>query len=916
MPIRILLSALAGIALMINRPVEAGPPQFVTAVEGIAEFQLDNGVRVLLFPDPSKPQVTVNMTVFVGSRHEGYGEAGMAHLLEHMLFKGTPSFPNIPKSLKEYGADFNGTTWLDRTNYYETLPASPENLEFALRLEADRLVNSFVKKEDLASEMTVVRNEFERGENSPSNILDQRMMAIAYEWHNYGKSTIGNRADIERVPIENLRNFYRKYYQPDNVMVIVAGQFDPEHALKIISETFGAIPRPERILENTYTEEPAQDGERHVTLRRVGDVGVCGAIYHIPSGGHPEYAAIDVLEHILTGAPSGRLYKALVESKRAASVSGAAYALHDPGIIRFMAEAAPGNDPRDLLTTLLEVVESIGEDGVTAEEVERAQRYWMKSWEMSFNDSNRMAVQLTEWAAQGDWRLMFMYRDRLEQVTPEAVQAVAQRYLTRNNRTSGLFIPTTTPERATIPPTPNLAELIGPYEGRASVAAGEAFDVSPGNIESRVERFTLPSGLKVVLLPKKTRGESVHGRLSLKYGSAETLRNQQTTCTVLPALLLRGTQQKSRQEIQDQLDSLKSRLSGNGSAGEAVFSLQTRREHVLPLLELLREVLRTPSFPADELEIIRNQRISAYEQQLSDPTALAQVAVSRAMNAAYPADDPRYVPTVPEQIERWKGVQIQQVKQLYSEFLNGEHGELALVGDFDAEAVKELLTDIFADWKSKHDYAHIARSGDIPLQARREVIQTADKENATYLAGSVFPLRESDPDYPALLIGNQVLGSSGLSSRLGDRIRQQEGLSYGVGSFLNASSKDPRASFLVYAITNPANMGKVESLVKEEIELLLSKGVESDELEVARRGHLESQTVERSDDAELARLLCSTAELDRTMLYYAQQEAAVAALDLETVNTVLKKYIDLQRYVVIVAGDFTKAPATPAEPAQ
>jgi zinc protease len=228
-------------------PVEAGPPEFVTAVEGIAEFRLDNGLRVLLFPDPSKPQVTVNMTVLVGSRHEGYGETGMAHLLEHMLFKGTPDHPNIPKVLKDHGAEYNGTTWLDRTNYYETLPASEENLEFAIRLEADRLINSYVKKEDLESEMTVVRNEFEQGENSPSRVLFQRMMATAYEWHNYGKSTIGNRADIERVPIENLQRFYKKFYQPDNTIVTIAGQFEPEQALALVEQYFGSIPCSTRL---------------------------------------------------------------------------------------------------------------------------------------------------------------------------------------------------------------------------------------------------------------------------------------------------------------------------------------------------------------------------------------------------------------------------------------------------------------------------------------------------------------------------------------------------------------------------------------------------------------------------------------------------------------------------------------------
>jgi len=248
----------------------------VAAVEGITEYALPNGLRVLLFPDPSKATTTVNITYFVGSRHESYGETGMAHLLEHLVFKGTPRHPNIPKELSARGARPNGTTWTDRTNYFETFPASDANLEWALDLEADRMVNSFIAAKDLASEMTVVRNEFELGENSPTSVLEERVLSTAYLWHNYGKATIGARSDLENVPIERLQAFYRKYYQPDNAMLVIAGRFDPEQALRLVERKFGGIPRPKREGQSriwpTYTRDPAQDGERSVTLRRVGDV--------------------------------------------------------------------------------------------------------------------------------------------------------------------------------------------------------------------------------------------------------------------------------------------------------------------------------------------------------------------------------------------------------------------------------------------------------------------------------------------------------------------------------------------------------------------------------------------------------------------------------------------------------------------
>ncbi|WP_437185424.1 insulinase family protein [Planctomicrobium sp. SH668] len=892
--------------LMMTAVTKGAEPQPVTQVEGISEYRLENGCRVLLFPDPSKPQVTVNMTVFVGSRHEGYGEAGMAHLLEHMVFKGTPKHPEVPKALKDHGAEFNGTTWLDRTNYYETLPASDENLEFAIALEADRLVNSFIKQEDLTSEMTVVRNEFERGENSPSGILGQRIMSAAFSWHNYGKSTIGNRADIEKVPASRLKVFYENYYQPDNIMVIIAGDFKEELALSLIQKYFGAIPKPERVLEKDYTEEPAQDGERLVTLRRVGDVGFAGTLYHIPPAAHPEFVSIDVAEHILTSSPSGRLYKALVETKLATSVSGGAFALHDPGVIRFMAECTSGVDPKDVLAKLVEITETLGEQGVTDEEVERAKRSLLKNWEMDLTDSARLAVQLSEWAAQGDWRLIFLYRDRLEAVTPASVNEVAKRYLTQNNRTAGVYLPSKEAERVSIPPRMDLAEMIGDYEGRGSVAQGESFDVSPENIEARTTRVVLPSGVKAALLPKKNRGESVVLQLTLRYGDAESLKGFKHAAEVLPSLMLRGTKSLNRQQIQDALDENKAQLFADGNAGEATFQLETRREHLNGALDILRQILREATLPADELEIIRNRRISSNEQAQTDPMQLARVAVSKALSGDYAPNDVRYVATAAEQVKTLKELKVEQVAELYSKFLNGTVGEVAVVGDFDIAEVQPQLEKMLADWTSQKPFAHIPRTANVKLESLHQVIETPDKENATYLAGSVFPMNDENPDYPGVLIANYVLGSSGLSSRLGDRVRQAEGLSYGVGSFVQPSSIDERTTFLTYAISNPTNIPRVEIAIKEEIQKLLDSGITQAELASATTAYLESQKVSRSDDKQIAALLVVTSYLNRKMDFYSKQEASIAGLTVDQVNANFKKWIHPDRIAVVVAGDFKK----------
>ena len=354
-----------------NIPAKSPPATStrVATVEGVTEYRLDNGLRFLLFPDRSQQQITVNITYLVGSRHEGYGEAGMAHLLEHLVLKGTPNHPDMPGELAARGWSYDAITGFDSTVYFETFPADEDNLASALDLEADRMVNSYISAEDLGSEMAVVRNEWERHENSPLAILKERVLSTAFLWHNYGNSTGGARADIENVPIERLRAFYRKHYQPDNAVFVVTGRFDPERAVDLIEEEFGPIPRPDRSGANrlfeTYTVEPTQDGERTVTLRRVGGVQRAIAAYHVPSGSHEQFAAVQVLAHLLGTQPAGRLYKNVVETGLAAGTSISAQPLREPGVLLGAAEVRREGDLSEAVEAMLATMQGLADEPPT-----------------------------------------------------------------------------------------------------------------------------------------------------------------------------------------------------------------------------------------------------------------------------------------------------------------------------------------------------------------------------------------------------------------------------------------------------------------------------------------------------------------------------------------------------------------------
>ena len=904
--------------LLGGRSVQAAPPTIVTSVEGVSEYRFDNGARLLLFPDASRPTISVNMTVMVGSRHEGYGEAGMAHLLEHLVFKGTPTFPDVPKALRDHGANFNGTTNVDRTNYFETLPATEENLEFGIQLECDRLVNSFIKREDLMSEFTVVRNEFENGENSPQRVLAQRVQAVAFEWHNYGKSTIGNRSDIERVPIENLQDFYRRFYQPDNVVMIVTGKFEVAKALELATKYLGSIPKPDRKLNATYTEEPAQDGERTVILRRVGKIGSIMAAYHMPAASHPDWAPLSILSSILSEDKIGRLDKYLVESSIATSASAFADSSHDPGLFMFSAQPAEGK-LEETEKILLEVVEQMDSKPFTAEEVERAKVRAKRNYENTINNASSMMQTLSSASALGDWRLWFLQRDRIAAVTPEEVNRVANTYFKTHNRTIGRFIPVDQPQRLSVPAVESIADMVKDYKGGAAIESGEEFDPTPENIDKRTMVVDL-DGIKVAMLPKKNRGDTVNMTLTLRYGNEDSLKNLSTAAGMLPSMLMAGTKNYDRQALRQKLVDLGVRLGagggmgggrrggrggGGGAAGSLSLSLEAKKDSIADGIKMLAEVLRNPAFSEEEFEQLRAQSVAMMSQMTTEPAMLANTQLSQALSD-YEKGDVRYARSVEETIEEMKSISLDRIVSVYKDQLSAGIGEVAIVGDFEPEVALKEIKEALKDWETSTKFERVERTAKKGLTGSKGDILTPDKANAVFLTGLSFSMNEDSEDDTPLEIGNFILGGGTLSSRLGDRIRQKEGLSYGVTSSVSIPSRGDDARFTINAITNPENIDAVEKAAMEELNRFIELGPTEQELADAKKAYLEARKIGRASDGAIAGQLASNLDLGRSMAYVAKEEKQIEQLTPTDVQKAFKKYIDPKKLVIIRAGDFKK----------
>ncbi len=893
------------LALVSTSPgatVPAGIDQGPT-VEGVTEYTLGNGLRVLLFPDATQPKITVNVTYLVGSHQENYGETGMAHLLEHLMFKGTPARGNIMTELGRRGMDFNGSTWFDRTNYHETFPASAENLDWALAMEADRMVNSFIARKDLDSEMTVVRNEMENGENNPHSILVQRMLSAAFEWHNYGKEPIGARSDVERVNIARLQAFYRTYYQPDNAVLVIAGAFDPDNALSGIAKYFGPIARPARKLPPLYTDEPVQDGERQVLLRRVGDTQIVGALYHTMPQASPDYVAMDALTEIMTIAPAGRLYRALVDAKLSSTVEGENWGLRDPGVAMFFAQVSTGDSLGKARDTLLATLENVKTEPITEAEVDRVRARALNEFERVLNNPQSFGTTISESIASGDWRLFFLERDRWRSLTADAVQRVAAGYLKPSNRTVGQFIPDAKPDRAPVQAAVDIAALVKDYKGDAPVAAGEAFDPTPANLEARTQRFALANGMKVALLPKKTRGGTVQFSLRLHQGDERALLGRDTEASLAASMLSRGTTKRSRQDIEDTLDRLRARLSISGDATRTDVRGHTVRDRLPETLRLAAEILREPSFPAAEFDKLKRERVTDIEGRRSDPDDVASRALARYENP-YPEGDVRYVPTVDEEVKRIDQAKLEAVREFYTRFAGATNAELALVGDFDPAAIKPLLEDLFGAWRSAAPFERVPR----PLIVKRAMQireETPEKANAVLTGELALPINDTSPDFAALRVANYILGGSP-SSRLWERIRPREGLSYGVYSSLEPSSFEANTPLTVEAIFAPENLTRLRAALTEELARAVRDGFTDREVADAKKAILQERALSRAQDSGLASDLTRQTYLGRTFAYAGEFDAKITGLSTAEINATLRKYVRPDAFVEVYAGDFAK----------
>lgn len=907
---KLITRVLFSISLAVFAPVfaqKSSPPKFVSNIEGVKEYALENGMKVLLLNDQSQSNMVVNIVYNVGSKDEGYGEKGMAHLLEHMLFKSTKNLGDIKKQLTDKGGIANGTTWYDRTNYYEIFPSNDENLKWAIEMEADRMLNATILQSDLDKEFSVVRNEFEMGENNPVRIMMQNIFSQAYMWHNYGNSTIGSREDIERVKSETLRKFYEKYYQPDNATLIIAGKFDENNALKYIGDYFGILKKPARQLGGTYTVEPAQNGEKYFEIKRNNDSQIVAAGFHTSSYADKDYAALDAIIEILTADPSGYLYKNLVETKKVSAVWAWNPSLRDPGLMYFNFDVPKSNNLDEVANAVKKELDKVVTIQYTDEDLKRAKAKLLKNIESQKNNTIDFAIGLTEIVGAGNYKLAFLYRDQVEALTLEDINRVAQKYFKNNNRTIGVFRPSQNEERV-IPKEfrdQDIASLVQNYKGKALEKEPAPFETTIANLKKNVTEGVLSNGMKYAFINKELKGEKVEGTFRFMMSNENDLLGKGFTGSLFASLLKSGTQTRTKEQIQDQLDQMKSSLYFRSYGQNLYLNVSTYKQHLPKVMELIQDMLANSTFPQNELEKTVAETNTWLEGQLKDPEAIAGNELER-MTSPYPKTSIFYTATLQEQIDGYKKVTRDQIVDFHKNIFGTSKGYGTLIGSFDAKSVATDLEKTFGKFVAKSSFVEVKPTFFETTKADKKIV-TPDKENAVALGSLSFKMKKDHPDYPALLMANEILGSGGfLSARIPMRLREKEGISYGAGSYINVPMTNEVASWSYYAILNPTKRDAVENALKEEVAKALKDGFTQQELDDNKKSYANQRATMLGMDNTLINLVNTQLQFGVPLDNFDGENAKIQALKLDEVNKALKKYISLDRLTSVYAGDFNK----------
>ena len=902
----LLLLAIATSALGLPSNVEK-----IDSFRGIDQYRLkSNGMAILLVPDHTSPVFTFMVVYHVGSRNEAPGNTGSAHLLEHMIFnKSTENFgrakghKTFQEVLYEAGADFastNMTTWYDRMNGYSTLPS--DKLELAMKIEADRLGRGLILDSERQSEMSVVRNEYEIGENNPWQALWKATVASAIQAHPYHWSTIGYRSDIEGVTTEKLREHYKNFFHPNNAEALLVGDFDTEKALALFDREFGAFPKSDKPIPQVITVEPPQEGERRTIVQRPGSVGMVMIGWMRPGALDPDFIPLEVLNSILADGVNSRLYRALVEQGLATNVQANNFTLKDPYPLLVDATLAQGKTHEEVEKAIKAAVAELAEKGVTDEEVKRAQQQIEVAVIRSRDGTYAFASTLGESIASTNWKWFLTYIDNIKAVTAADVKRVASSYLVPARATVGWFIP----GAAVAAPAarPASTATVTAAASSASPTTARAAKPASGSFASRTTRKVLANGIILDVVENHSVPTVAIRGLAFA-GDTAAPANQPAIASLTAKMLQRGTKSRTKEQIGALLDDVGATRFYGTNTTEAAINVNGMSRDLPLLVDILADELKNPAFSAEELAKAKKELENDYLQAADNTFARAYERLSQVV---YREGHPYYGAGKDKLVASVNAATADDLRAFHRSRYSGAGLILAIVGDVDTAKTIALVEKHLGDIPKgeRVSFASVARTapGD---KAVREAVTMRGKANMNILMGTASGLRRTDPDYEAALIANAALGQNSLSSRIGKRVRDTEGLSYNLWSrYWNTDDVD--GIWFVNVNVAPQNLAKAMKSTTEEIVKFGREGVTDVEVEAQKSFFAGNYQVGLGSNAGIANALVQAEKFGFGPKYLDEFPARIKAVTREQVNAATKKHFFPDKLHVIVAGDLDELP--------
>ncbi|MFN6444903.1 MAG: M16 family metallopeptidase [Nostoc sp. DedSLP05] len=900
----------------------AAPVSPLSFTQGVQKTVLDNGLTVLTKEVHTAPVVSVQVWYKVGSRNEGKGESGISHQLEHLMFKGTTDRPvQFGRLFSALGSQFNAFTSYDETAYFGTVQR--DRLEALLVLEADRMKNALINPEQLASEKRVVISELQGYENSPEYRLNRELMRNAFPNRAYGLPVGGTKADVEKFTVEQVRNYYQKYYSPENATLVITGDFASEPVLKIAKETFGKLSpqaKQDKVVDDTSqaldrfsTSSALADAspatakkKAPIVLKQPGSAALLQALYPLSDIKHPDVPAIDVMDAVLTGGRSSRLYQALVESGLASSVSGGAVELIEPGWYEIDATAAPGQELSKIAQVIDETLTKLQQQPVTPEELKRAKTQLQASYILGNQDITSQANLLGyNQTVAGDYHFIEKYLAAIAKVTPEQIQKAAKTYLDPAKQTIGYFEPTQPDGQpgASNAGSGRTAENFSPGKpvdpAELAKYLPPATSTTDSKKQSLPEEFTLSNGLRVLLLSdRNVPSINLSGQID---AGTEFDSNQKGGLANLTAInLMNGTKTKNALTLAKTLEDQGAGLNFSASREGVNISGEGLSANLPILVQTLADVLENATFPTDQLELSRKRALTSLKIQLDDPNGLGRRVFQQAI---YPENHPFH--TFPTE-ESLKSITRDDLLNFYQTHYRPDTTTIALVGDFDSAKVKALLNEAFGKWEATGK-PPVLKVPSVPLpksSTQLNKVIPGKAEAVTYIGYN--GISRKDKRFYAASVLNQILGGDTLASRLGTEVRDRQGLTYGIYSAF-AAGINP-GPFLIQMQTAPGDAQKAIASAVALLKQLREQGVTEAELNTAKRSITNSYPVDLANPSNVSSIILDNAVLGLSRAEIREFPQRIQAVTMAQVQQVIEDLIQPENLVIVTAGPGDSVP--------